>query len=412
MPQVIPVVLVYAGMYAGEALIGSALVGGLVGTGLAAWWSSATAEEPDPNNTPSYIESNFASTEVIIPIVYGQMKIGGNDVYVKSPLSDTKYLWIVQTLSEGECDSIYTEGGIDQLFLDDKIYTEYGQGSLVVTYFHSGSVDQTYDTNLNNISTEWIDPLKHVCYIIWRLEYDENYFTRFPTRKVILKGKKLYDLRDDTTAYSNNPVLCLYDYITNTRYGMSLDSSKIDTTSWTSAANYCDTKSWRFNASIAGNQSAAKVISKMLNVFRGTLIWYDDKFYLRYADTNYESSVMTLTDSHIAQDTNGKDMVSILQPGQVQVPDMLRIKYIEPDKKYAQDSMMVGDTTGVVQDFNLTGVTDRQHASDIGTYQLERLRLNRVISGTFRDDALKLEPHDIITFTSSALSIRPDNARN
>jgi hypothetical protein len=378
------------------------------------WWSSATADEPDPSNSPSYIESNFASTEVMIPVIYGQVQVGGNDVYMKSPDLETKYLWIVQTLSEGECDSIYAEDGIDQLFLDDKIYTEYGftgLGELVFYRFHNGSVDQTYDVTLNSASEEWIDPLKHVCYIVWRLEYNENYFTSFPTRKVILKGKKVYDLRDDTTAYSNNPVLCLYDYITNPRYGMSLDSSKIDTTSWESAANYCDTKGWGFNASIRGNESAAKIISKMLLTFRGTLVWYDDKFYLRYADTNYESSSMTLTDSHIVQDTNGKDMVSISQPGQVQTPDMLRIKYIEPDKQYAMDSIMIGDATGVVQDFNLTGITDHQHASDIGVYNLERLQLNRVISGTFRDDALKLEPHDIVTFNSSALSISNQTMR-
>ena len=121
MPQIVPIILTIAGMkIAGFA-------GALVGAGLGAWFMSSRAGDIDTeDNSPAYVQGNFSSTEVIIPIVYGQMLIGGNDVYMGTSGPDNNYLWIVQTLSEGECDRIYTDSGVDQLFLDDTIHTDYG----------------------------------------------------------------------------------------------------------------------------------------------------------------------------------------------------------------------------------------------------------------------------------------------
>jgi hypothetical protein len=407
MPTALPLILPIAGLVASK-YIGYGILFPIIGMGLGAWFGSLLDKPNDRNEAPNAIKANVSSTEVHIPIVYGQMYIGGNDVYMATSGPTNEVLWIVQTLSEGECDSILQvqdeeEEYVDQVFLDNKIYTDYG-GNVEYT-FYNGTASQAYDSNLNTAFPEWTDTLKNCCYILWKLTYNDDYFTKFPLRNVTLKGKKLYDFRDTTTTYSNNPCLCLYDYLTNNRYGMGIDSSKIDTTSWTSAANYCDTKGWAYNGVVKRTQTADDVITAILNVFRGTLVWYDDQFYLRYADTNDESSSMTLTDSHIAQNASGKDMISISQPSQFRRPDVLRVQYIDPDKNYTIDSVMVGDTIGVIQDLNLPGITDRQHASDLGAYYLERFQNNRLITGTFRDDALKLDPHDLVTFSSSALSI-------
>ena len=72
---------------------------------------------------------------------------------------------------------------------------------------------------------------------------------------------------------------------------------------------------------------------------------------------------------------------------------------------------MIGDESGLVKDLVLEGCTDRQMASDLGVYYLERDQLDRTISGVFRDDALQLEPHDVVSLTSSELGISSETMR-
>ena len=349
------------------------------------------------------IKLNTRSTEEPIPVIYGQLKVGGNDVYITTIGVANDDLWVVQTLSEGECDSIEASGGVDQVWLGDKLYNEYGGN--VSYYFHSGIVGATVDTQLNAVSAEWTDTLKNTCYIVWKFTFDRDYFQGIPRRNVLLNGRKVYDFRDDTTAYSNNIVLCLYDYLTNSRYGLGIDSSKLDTTTWESAANYCDTKGWALNYAISKDQLAQDVIDTMLLHFRGQLVWYDGKYYLRYSDLNFEASVMTLEDKHIVQGANGESSMSITQPSRFKRADAIRVAYVDPDKDYVTDYVTVGDSSGVVRELRLAGCKDRKHASDLGVYVLERQQLDRVVGGLFRDDALQLEPHDLITLNTTALGI-------
>jgi len=357
----------------------------------------------DASDISRGLRANTRSTEEPLKIIYGETKVGGNDVFIGTSGDNNKYLWIVQTLAEGRCYEIRTKNKVKQLFLGDKLWTEYGGN--VEYWFHAGGANQQVDSNLAAEFEEWTDPLPHTCYIVWKLTYDQDYFQSLPKRLVRLRGRRLYDFRNDTTSYSNNPVLCLYDYLTNTRYGLGFSSSKIDTTSWTSAANYCDTKGWEFNGAFIDLQPAQDIIDQLCMHFRGHLIWYDGKIYLRYSDLNYESSAMTIQDKHILQNETGQAQISIAEPSRFTRPDAIRVTFIDPAKDFVTDHVMVGDEQGVIKDLKLIGCTDRKMASDLAVYNLERSQLTRTISGTFRDDCLKLEPHDVVTFNSNALSI-------
>ena len=394
----------FAGVVAfavGQPGIGIALMAGGIG-GLMA----PEADEPDYG---SQIRLNTRSTEQTLPIVYGQVKIGGNHVFIEPAGNHNKHLWIVQTLSEGECDSIATDGGADLVYLNDTIESEFG--SKLSYWFHGGSGTQAVDANLNSTKVKWTDCLKNTCYMVFKLTYDQDKYQSIPRCTVVLKGRKLYDYRNASTAYSNNPALVLYDYMTNSRYGLGFDSAKFDTASWTAGANYCDTQSWTYNGVIYGTQNASNIINRILSHFRGTLVWYDGKFYLRYADLPLESSAMTIEDKHIAQDSSGKALISINQPSRLRRPDGARVAYTDPDKNYVTDYITIGNETGVIKEIGFLGCTNRQQASDLGVYNLERAQLDRSISGIFRDDCLKLEPHDIVTFNSDSLSISNQTMR-
>ena len=293
-------------------------------------------DKPRDTATKAGVKVNTRSTQQPIPIVYGRRRVGGNDVFGYTGGNENRWVWLVQTLSEGECDSIYQSDGVDQIWLGDKLWNHEDYGDNVSYYFHSGSGNQTVNVDLNAVDEKWTDPMENTCYIIIRLYYDKDYFRGIPTRQIELKGKKVYDFRTDTTAWSDNPVLCLYDFFTNTRYGMGYSASSIDIDSWTTVANYCDTKCWGLNYVVNLDQDAWSTVEEILDHFRGVLNWWDGKFYLRYADLNDEASVMTIEDKHIYQTPDGKATIKIQQPGRFNKPDGLRVKFVDKDRKLPQ----------------------------------------------------------------------------
>lgn len=349
------------------------------------------------------VRLNTRDTTAPVMVLYGENRIGGNDVFIEAVGADNNRLWIVQGLGEGEIE------GIQSLYLNDKPHTDFG--GLVSYWEHKGTDDQTVDANLAAAIPAWTDTLRNTAYVVWRLTFDLDYFRGLPERQVVVRGRKLFDFRTSVTAYSTNHVLALYDWMTNTRYGLGIAAAKIDTDSFTEVANYIDAKGWEFHYAVTADMSGQDMVDTILTHFRGEMVWWDGKYYLRYADLNDESIAMTLTDDHIAQGDDGKAMVQVSQPSTFGTSDGYRVRFIDPGKNYTEDSLIVGDALGVITDFRLYGCRNRETAGILGTYYLEREQLSRQISGTFRDDCLALEPHDLISFTSTALAISAQTMR-
>ena len=419
MPAAIPAVISMVGMY--EAL-GAATSWGaflwIVGSTVASYEaanlisSSESSSARDPLNTilTGGEKVNTRSSQTSLKVIYGQRKIGGNDVYIATAGDQgDKDLWIVQVLAEGPCEGIAQDSdGHDLVFFGDKQAYEYPSDKYEY-FFHPG--DETVcDSHLNAVDPNWTDVLKGTTYIVYHFVYDRDVWMGIPTRTVVLKGRKLYDFRDGTTSYSTNPVLALYDYMTDEEYGLGKSASEIDTTSWTSVANYCDTNGIEINMCLAG-LNVYDAIAQMLLPLHGEMYWWDGKYYLRYKDLNSESIALPLTDEHIVQDDTGKAMISISQPGRAGAPDGVKVSFVDKDKDYTSDSVIVGESQGNIKNITLASVTDRQQASLIGLYILERAKLNRKISGTFRGDCVRLDVGDLVSLTTSALGISDQTMR-
>lgn len=345
---------------------------------------------------------NTRSTQEPIRVIYGLQRVGGNDVFIESAGQFHKELYIVQTLSDGKCEGIDQVDSVDQILIDGHPPSYYG-GKISYT-FHNGSSTQTYDTTINAVRPDYTDNMRHTCYIAWHITHDKNLFPYGkPSRTVDLKGRKVLDFRDDTTAWSQNGILILYDFFTSKEYGLGVPTDKIDITSWTVAANYFDNKGWKFNYS-AGGSKAYLIAKDMMKHFRCSESWFDGKYFLLVADINEESSVMVIKDEHIIQN-NGKSTAKLLESGRFETPSAIRVKFIDKDKDYTKDDIYIGEEDGVVKDMSLMGYTDRKTVGDIATYYLERARLNRTVTLTGRDDLLQVAPYDLVTFNSTALSI-------
>lgn len=67
--------------------------------------------------------------------------------------------------------------------------------------------------------------LRDLCYTVIRLDLNQQEFqSGVPPIEVLIKGKKVLDLRSMTSTWSENPALCIYDYLTGDLCGVAGDS--------------------------------------------------------------------------------------------------------------------------------------------------------------------------------------------
>ena len=236
------------------------------------------------------ILANKTSAGGKLPVIYGTRRVGTQIIYMDTNANDSRDLYVVYALAVGECEEIlgrtieldgnrltdtarFRDGGY---IGTDKISS--GSGSLntvsqngtginagrgqfgtnpalkyrYVFNLHHGAATQTADPMLVASMPNWTSAhkLNGVCYIAAHYGYDtKGIWSGIPQLTVQVKGKKVFDPRDgnqtfgtvSTYKWSDNPALCFLDYITNTEYGKGLPIAKINTSTFSTAANTADT---------------------------------------------------------------------------------------------------------------------------------------------------------------------------
>lgn len=192
-------------------------------------------------------------------VVYGQARVGG--ARVAPPMvsgTNNKYLWLVHVFACHEIES-FEKFYVGDYELDvssdfdgsndctDSEFIDSDSNKLLRVIFHDGS-QTTSDSDWDGAFTEVTSShkLQGLAYCVIRLTYDETttptVFLGGPPRQFSarIKGKKVYDPRVPTTAWSDNPALCLRDYLTDTDYGLAEPSARIDDDAIETAADICE----------------------------------------------------------------------------------------------------------------------------------------------------------------------------
>jgi hypothetical protein len=255
---------------------------------------------------------NDTNTVESIPVIYGQRRIGGSRVLAhvsgksgKSGMPDATnaYLHIVLVHCEGE---IFIGGDYQ---IDNKDVTSYLSTQVQYT-LHKGADAQVAAPDLITAApTIWTSAhkLSGVCYSHLVFKYDTATFPQVPTVTVNLSGRTVYDPRTGMTVWSDNPAICIRDYLTNARYGRGVSSSDIDDANFIVAANYCDElvaklpsgteKRYRCNAVIDTSQPALDNLERLLATCRGMLVFSGGKYRLRIDKP--ETATFTFNESNI-----------------------------------------------------------------------------------------------------------------
>ena len=195
-------------------------------------------------------------------IIYGRARIGGNVVYLESTGDDNKYLWLVTAIAGHEIDAYEEVWFNDEKIWDGGSYVG-NWGSYVSISFKDGS-QTTADSGLVAASTKWTSDHKllDTAYIVVKLTYDQEQFAQgLPNISTVIRGKKVYDAQKDSTSayyesslgvstqresdastwqWSQNPALCVRDYLTDTKYGLGESVSNILASSIDTATDVCN----------------------------------------------------------------------------------------------------------------------------------------------------------------------------
>lgn len=114
-----------------------------------------------------------------------------------------------------------------------------------------------------------------------------------PEITFIVEGKKCYDPRSATTAYTNNAALCLLDYLTDTNYGMGVPLADCETDegengSFYDAADVCDESislagggseaRYTINGAFGADESPQNVLEKMCTAMAGFVAFVNGKW--------------------------------------------------------------------------------------------------------------------------------------
>ncbi|EMO5716195.1 hypothetical protein RVW00_001136 [Enterobacter bugandensis] len=88
---------------------------------------------------------------------------------------------------------------------------------------------------------------------------------------VEMKGQRIFDFVDGTIKASSNPPSIIYDYLTNTTYGMGIDPSLINQDTFAETAAYCDAFEMYANGAISYQSTFMANIEHICQSFGGIM---------------------------------------------------------------------------------------------------------------------------------------------
>ncbi len=419
--------VVAAGVFAAGS-IGAAMIGAAAATIVAGTVALVLTPKPKQASQPS-VERQDAGFSTIsrssvepMRVIYGRRKVSGVLVlahttqqgfasqanlnsYAPTLVTDNRdnaFLHLVIALAGHEVDAI------EEVYLGDTLLTLDVNGFATNAPFQTNYVDgngrdnglyrfarvktylgtdsQTADPDLQTLFSGWTPDhrLRGVAYLYVCLRwYDRVFPNGIPNITAVVRGKKVFDPRSSTTAYSNNWALCVRDYLTNGEYGLGCSASEIDDTTLIASANICDEdvtlkaggtqKRYTCNGVIDTSNAPLSALDAMATAAAGVVTYSQGKFQV-YAGA-YTSPTQTLDASWLRGNIN----VQAKTPRKERF-NGVRGLYTEPSKQWQPTDFPAvtvasyvaadgGET--IYRDLDLPFVTDAEGAQRLGRIYLE-----------------------------------------
>jgi hypothetical protein len=392
--------------------LGTFLVRAAIGIAL-----NALTPKPKTQGTNRGYQVTTRGSALDHQIIYGRMRVGGVVVFDKTTGVNNRYLHRVIAFSGHEIESF------DEIYINDEVVTLDSNGfvtsptkynQIIRINEHLGSPDQLADQDLVDETAglpeeedKWTNEhrLRGISYLYIRMDFNQNAFPNgVPDITATIKGKKVYDPRTDTTAWSDNPALCLRDYLTE-GYGLNEATANIDDDLVITTANVCDQtdtlnseKRYTCNGAFVTQITPFDILNDLLTSMGG-LLWYSQgqwrmkpAYYVAptvsFNEDDLRSSISVKTRQSRRDNYNTVRGTFRGEESNWQVtdyPEVTNIVFVDADN--GQESVI---------DLDLPFTDNAEEARRIARISLERNRQQLTVSAAFGLRAFQVQTGDIV----------------
>lgn len=353
-------------------------------------------------------------------LIYGRVRTGGVLVYAETSGTNNEFLNLVIALAGHEVEEI------GDIYFDDVVVPLSSNAATGTyagyawVYKHLGTTSQTVDTDLQSAvtSTNWSNDhrLRGIAYIYVKLKFSQNLFPGgIPNVSAIVKGRKVYDTRDTTTAWSANWALCVRDYLTLANLGLGAGSGEIDTTECSAAANVADEdvvladasteKRYTINGVIDLSETPGSIINKLCSAGAGTVLYVGGKWVIRagayqtptitFDESDFRGPMSVQTKLSRREIFNGVKGVYVSEENQWQPADFPQIV----------NSLYTSEDGGerIWRDVELPFTTSNATAQRLAKIELERIRQQIIVHAPMKLTAMQCQVGDVVNLTNTRM---------
>jgi hypothetical protein len=204
------------------------------------------------------------------------------------------------------------------------------------------------------------------------------------------------------------PPYIIYTILTNTVFGFSIPTSRIDSTSYAAALATCDAEGTRVSVSYLREESMLSVIDELLTLYGGFLI--DSGGIIRFGIHRSTDTAVTpiIDNSRLVVDSQDQPPVLVTKGARVDGFNYVKVNYFDRDLFYRQNFIEVSDEV----DMDLNGIRAKEFQAKftmngaVATKLAERALWNNLYARDVYQLTLgwkdaHLEPGDVITLQDS-----------
>jgi len=362
---------------------------------------------------------NVRSSTAPRQLIYGQSLVGGVMFYAATTGTNNEYLHTVFGLADHQIQSVEKVyfGDEDVGTVSGSVSSGRYSGKARIQHKTSGGTAYSdLVTETASLTNKWTSShkLTGISSVYVRMQYDTSVFTSIPTVRALVKGKLVYDPRSTTTAWSDNPALCIRDYIMSD-YGMRVTADEIDSASFIAAANICDEtvtasgsvtqKRYTLNGVVDTSKSPREVLQDMLSTCAGMLIYSSGKYKLVVGA--FSSPVQTIT----VDDLRGDVQLSCAND-KANLFNRVAGVFADADKLYsATEYPAIASSTFKTQDggeeltaqLDLNFTTNSLEAQRLAKINLLKSRQGIVVNISCKPTCLNITAGDVVALTIAQL---------
>ncbi|CAB4220328.1 Fibronectin type III [uncultured Caudovirales phage] len=318
---------------------------------------------------------------------------------------------------------------IDALYLDDRLVTfgaapdpRWAIGTFIKTVFMAvqyGTEDQITQPDLTAMvgAEQWgPNHRQRGCagaYLITVFKADV-FPSGIPDVEFLVRGKKVYDFRDQTVKHTSNAALILADFLCDQKLGAGIPRAHLNVANWSYAANVCDElvslaaggneARYSINGTFDSGASVENIIDEMLQAMAGDLVYQGGEWFCNPGE--YRAVQWSLFESDLLEEISistavaRRDRFNAVRGTYVNAAD----NFAESDYTSIKNNYYaLLDGQVIFEDIPQPFVTSNPQAQRIAKIELERVRQGIEVDLVLGAEALSITVCDLVTFTYSRL---------